>query len=166
MNKKKKRYDSRLRNSLLVHKKRSFFHKIYYTLIGFPVFYNNKKMLKYFSIGLVGTIIDFSLLFVLTEFLGFFYLFSVMISYSTGLTTNFILNKKYTFKYKTNLLKTTNVFISYFLVSISSLVIILIFMSFFVELLNFHYFASYIIVCLLMLFYRYKGHSLCFKKFK
>ncbi len=163
---KKQKYNSQLKNSLLIHKKTSFLHKIYYTLIGFPIIYAHKKMLKYLSIGIIGTIIDFCILFILTDIFKLFYLFSVVISYTVGVTTNFLLNKKYTFKSKTTLTKTIKTFSSYYLVSLSSLVLILMFMSFFVELLNLHYFASYMIICLLMVFYRYKGHSFCFKKFE
>ncbi len=164
MNKpKKQKYNSRLRDSLLTHKKTSFLHKIYYTLIGFPIIYAHKKMLKYFSLGLIGTFIDFCILFILTDIIGLFYLFSVVASYTIGVTTNFFLNKKYTFKYKTTLSKTIKALSAYYIVSLSSLVIILIFMSFFVELLNLHYFASYVIICILMIFFRYKGHSFCFR---
>lgn len=163
---KKQKYNSQLKNSLLIHKKTSFLHKIYYTLIGFPIIYAHKKMLKYLSIGIVGTIIDFCVLFLFTDILNIFYLFSVVISYTIGVSTNFLLNKKYTFKSKTNFVKTIKTFSSYYLVSLSSLLIILVFMSFFVEFLNLHYLASYIIICFLMVFYRYKGHSICFNVFK
>ena len=164
--KKKQKYNSDLKNSLLTKKKTSFLYKVYYALVGYPVIYTHRKMLKYFSIGLIGTFIDFCILFTLTELLGLFYLFSVVISYSTGVSINFFLNKKYTFKLKTDFNKTTKLFFSYFLISLSSLVIILIFMGFFVEFLKLHYFMSYLMICVLMLVYRYKGHSFCFRKFK
>jgi putative flippase GtrA len=164
--KKKKKYNSDLRYSLLVHKKKFFLYKIYYTLIGFPLIYTHKKLLKYIGIGLIGTFVDFCILFVLTDVVGLFYLFSVVVSYTLGVTTNFFLNKKYTFKIKTNFQKTIQAYSSYYLVSLTSLVIILLFMSFFVELLKLHYLASYIIICLLMLYLRYKGHSFFFKKFE
>jgi len=164
--KKKQKYNGSLKNSLLIHKKRSFIYKVYYSLIGYPIIYAHKKILKYLSIGLVGTFVDFCVLFVLTDFLGLFYLFSVMISYTTGLSINFYLNKKYTFKHTASFLRSVQTFFSYYLVSLSSLVIILVFMSFFVELLNLHYLMAYVIICFLMVFYRYKGHSICFNKFK
>ena len=161
---KTEKFNSDLKNSLLTKRKASFLFKIYYALVEYPIIYSHKKMLKYFSIGLIGTFIDFCILFTLTEVLGLFYLFSVVISYSTGVSINFFLNKKYTFKQKTDFKKSIKLFFSYFLISLSSLVIIVIFMGFFVELLNLHYFAAYIIICVLMLFYRYKGHSFCFRK--
>jgi putative flippase GtrA len=163
---KKQKYNSVLKNSLLTHKKTSFLHKIYYTLIGFPIIYAHKKMLKYLGLGLVGTVFDFLVLLLLTDVFKLFYLFSVIVSYTIGVSINFFLNKKYTFKQKTSFKNTIKTYGSFYFVSLSSLLIILVFLSFFVEFLNLHYFASYAIICVLMVFYRYKGHSICFKAFK
>jgi len=87
-------------NSLLVHKKTSFFHKIYYRLIDFKLFYKHKKRLKYSIISLSGEIIDFSFLILFTDVFGLFYLLSAFLSYLIALLNNFFLNLRFTFKYR------------------------------------------------------------------
>jgi putative flippase GtrA len=151
--------------SLLIKKKSDVFHKIYYNIISYSFFYKHKQLLKYLSVGLVGVIVDFVLLYLFTEFLGLFYLISATLSYIFGITANFILNKKYTFKFEQNKFrKNFKAFSSYFIVSISSMVITLLFMSLAVEFLNLDYMFAKIIISLLMLSYRYGIHSRCFRK--
>ena len=151
--------------TLLSKKKDDFFHKIYYFIISCPNLYKYKNVIKYLSIGLVGTIVDYFVLLLLTEIFGVFYLISASISYFLGIISNFTLNKKFTFKFENNKFNyVIRVFLSYFLVSIFSLVITLLFMSFFVEVVHINYIIAKVTISLVMIFYRYFAHSRCFKK--
>ncbi len=53
---------------------------------------------KYYLVGASGVIVNLGILFTLTEFAGLWYLLSSSIAIYTSITTNFILNKIWTFK--------------------------------------------------------------------
>ena len=150
----------RFAKSLIVKKKKSFLHLIYYNLISIPLIYRYKTRLKYMSLGLFGEIVDFALLFILTSFLNVFYLLSTIIAYVAGMFTNFYLHKNYTFKYRTTtfwgfLLS----FFKYTLISITGLVITVILMSIFVELFGLHYLLAKLISGVVVFFINYSWHS-------
>lgn len=62
----------------------------------------HKKILSEFSgyavVGLIATIVDVSTLYVVTEYMGIYYLISNVIAFSLGLTTNYLLCTNYVFK--------------------------------------------------------------------
>ncbi|MFA6307386.1 MAG: GtrA family protein [Patescibacteria group bacterium] len=61
--------------------------------------YNSRYLLsKYASVGAISGILDFGTLFILTEFAGLHYLISATISFIIGGSTNYWLNKRWTFK--------------------------------------------------------------------
>jgi putative flippase GtrA len=147
-------------NSLLIYKKRSIFHKIYYWLIDFRLFYKNKKTLKYSLISISGEIIDFSLLLLFTEIIHIFYLLSAFLSYLVALINNFLLNLRFTFKYKPlNLLDFSRSLINYFVVSISGLILNLLLIGFLVELLFLNYIIAKLISSLIIFILMYTGHN-------
>jgi len=150
----------RFTNSLLIKKKTTIFHRVYYYLISIPIIYRYKVKLKYVSLGLFGEIVDFTLLFVLTSFLNVFYLLSAIIAYLSGMIANFFLHKNITFKYHTNnFWKSLASFFRYSMISISGLIITLILMSIFVELLGIHYLLAKLIAGIIVFFINYSGHS-------
>jgi len=55
-------------------------------------------MIKFFIVGLSGTVIDYSIYFSLTRIFGFHFLLASFIGYSCGLINNFIWNQRWTFK--------------------------------------------------------------------
>lgn len=59
----------------------------------------NIVFINYAIFAGIATIIDFSILYLLTES-GMYYLWSATISYIVGMITNFSLNKRYAFKNK------------------------------------------------------------------
>lgn len=54
--------------------------------------------LRYCLVGGTATIVDFGLLYILTEYAGFWYMFSASISFIGGAITNYLLNRAWTFK--------------------------------------------------------------------
>jgi putative flippase GtrA len=55
------------------------------------------KFVKYMGVGVIGTLVDLSVLFILVDFFGVYYLYGNVVSYGAGTVVNFILNKRYTF---------------------------------------------------------------------
>lgn len=149
--------------SLITLKKTSFIYKLYYFLISFKLFYDHKTFIKYMALGIVGTIIDFGLLYVLTEYLGIFYLVSGIVSMGFGLTVNYFLNKKYTFKYSPkSKSKGITIYTVYIIVASTSVFFTTGLLVFFVEVFFMNYMIAKAIASLLMLLYRFIGHKLLF----
>jgi putative flippase GtrA len=153
--------------SLLIYKNRSIFHKIYYWLIDFSLFYKNKKTLKYSIISLSGEIIDFSFLILFTEFFNIFYLFSAIGSYILALLNNFFLNLKFTFKYKPkNVYDLLGSFINYLLVSIFGLLLNILILSLFVEIFKINYIVAKLCASIIIFMLLYTGHNFVLGKKK
>lgn len=53
---------------------------------------------KYYLVGASGVIVNLGILFVLTEFVGLWYLLSSAIAIYVSITSNFLLNKTWTFR--------------------------------------------------------------------
>ena len=58
------------------------------------------KLSKFLIIGFLGTIINVGILFLLTDYIGFYYIFSEIIAFCISLAHNFMANKVFTFKEK------------------------------------------------------------------
>ena len=56
--------------------------------------------LRYCVVGGTATVVDFGLLYILTEFAGFWYMLSATVSFIGGAATNYLLNRVWTFKNK------------------------------------------------------------------
>ena len=57
-----------------------------------------KHAFKYYLVGASGVFVNLGILFVLTEFVGLWYLLSSSIAIYVSITTNFLLNKTWTFR--------------------------------------------------------------------
>src|SRR3989338_2482335 len=65
--------------------------------------YRRKAVDEFVKFGLVGTfgaIINLSILYSFTEFLGIYYVISAIFAFAVAVTSNFFLNKIWTFKEK------------------------------------------------------------------
>ncbi|MEI8364249.1 MAG: GtrA family protein [archaeon] len=155
-----KKNNYRFTKSLLIKKRTSFLHKIYYSLVSIPLIYKYKTKLKYVSLGFFGEIVDFLLLFILTSFLNVYYLLSTIIAYVAGMFVNFNLHKNYTFKYNTtNLWKNLFSFFKYTMISITGLVVTVILMGVFVEFIGMHYLLAKLVAGMIAFSINYYGHS-------
>ncbi|MEK6939056.1 MAG: GtrA family protein [Nanoarchaeota archaeon] len=61
---------------------------------------NWRHICKYIGSGALSVGIDYAILFLLTEWFGLYYLYSVTVSYFCGFFANFFLNKYWTFQKK------------------------------------------------------------------
>ena len=57
-----------------------------------------KHAFKYYLVGASGVLVNLGILFILTEFVGLWYLLSSTIAIYVSITTNFLLNKTWTFR--------------------------------------------------------------------
>ena len=57
-----------------------------------------EKIIGFFLIGICSTLIDIGLLYLFTEYVGFWYIYSATFSYTCGLIVNFLLNKYLNFR--------------------------------------------------------------------
>ncbi|MDD3178594.1 MAG: GtrA family protein [Candidatus ainarchaeum sp.] len=146
--------------SLLNKKKQSSFHKIYYFIIDKPFFYRYRRFLKYAVLGLCGTFVDIILLYTLSNILGLYYILAAVISDIARGFTNYNVHKKFAFKYKVKPFSIENIisFFKYYFVNITSVVLVLILMIFFVEYVGLGFILSKLISDLFMNFYKYFGH--------
>jgi putative flippase GtrA len=59
---------------------------------------NSPQFVRYLGIGIVATLVDWTIFYLLIGYLGIFYLMALATSYSTSTVLNFFLNKRYTFR--------------------------------------------------------------------
>ncbi len=80
---------------------------------------NAKSFSLYILFAGIATVVDFGLLYTLTELAGIHYFVSAMCSYTAGMVTNYSLNKKRTFNNKSKRIKTQfSLFVSVALVGL------------------------------------------------
>jgi putative flippase GtrA len=70
--------------------------KVDSTLSG--IYHDYLKLVKYLAVGVVGTLVDWTVFYALIDFIGLFYPFAKVISYSMGTVVNFFLNRRFTFQ--------------------------------------------------------------------
>ena len=99
----------------------------------FPLYCRFQQIILYGIIGSVCASLDFLVFYTLTSILGVFYLIANIISVTTGITTSFILNRKYNFKVKDKGFKRYLIFTS---VGFGGLLISSAFLYFFIDILT------------------------------
>ncbi|MFH0906496.1 MAG: GtrA family protein [archaeon] len=155
-------------NTLLTKKKNNIFHKVYYYLLQFPLLYKYRDALKYYILGITGTIADFVLLFLGVKILGEakYWIIAIFSSFA-GIIVNYYLNKKFTFKFENRKLKARAIsFVKYASVTMFSNIGTYVLMILLCELLNMHYMLSKLIASIVFLFVRFVSHKIFFNKKK
>lgn len=61
---------------------------------------NSPPFARYLGIGIVATLVDWTIFYLLIGYLGIFYLMALATSYGASTVLNFFLNKRYTFRNK------------------------------------------------------------------
>ncbi|MGI0082895.1 MAG: GtrA family protein [Nitrosopumilaceae archaeon] len=100
---------------------------------------------KYYLVGASGVIVNLGILFTLTEFAGLWYLLSSSIAIYTSITTNFILNKIWTFKDTEMRQRTVLMYVKFIGVSLAGMGIQLGFNYLFVDKLHLYYLLAALI---------------------
>jgi putative flippase GtrA len=147
--------------SLLDIKKHTIFHRVYYFLISFSFFYRIKRFLKYAMIGFVGTGADVALIYIFVNLLGIYYLIVTLFSDFVKTFINFNLHKRYAFKDETKTFskRNFNSFGRYYIINLTSVVIIFIIVIFLVEFLHFGAILAKLTADLIMNLTRFTTHK-------
>jgi putative flippase GtrA len=123
-----------------------------------PIIKKFRKISKYLFFSIMATIADIIVLYLLTNFVGIYYLISASISYIIGMIIAFFGNLKYTFKRNHNK-KVYNQFISFTIISLIGLVLNLVLMKLFTDYIGIWYIYSKIIAVLIIFFIKYFAHK-------
>jgi len=117
------------------------------------------EFFKFAFVGGIGTLINILILYYLTEKVGVYYLFSAIISFIIAMTSNFFLNKIWTFKENvpSNIAKK---YVQFSLVSLGALLINLFFLYFFTEIIGIYYLFSQILAIGIALIINFFGNKI------
>ena len=120
--------------------------------------------MKFVVVGAIGTIINLLVLYILTDKLGVYYLLSAIISFLIAMTSNFILNKIWTFEERFRT-KVNTRYLKFATVSLMALAVNLLFLYFFTEIIGMYYLFSQVLAIALALVINFIGNKLwTFKK--
>lgn len=111
---------------------------------------------KYATVGLLSAVLDFSLLYILTDLVGLHYLASATISFVLAATSNYWFNKNWTFKSNGQHRKQLPVF---FTLAILGLIINNNIMYIAVEQLNLHYLWAKLFAAAIVTFWNFFGNK-------
>ncbi|MGY4884461.1 MAG: glycosyltransferase [Nanobdellota archaeon] len=136
---------------------------IYYiqNLLEYMKYKNNliKEFFKFAFVGAIGTLINLVILYLLTEKVGIYYIVSAIFSFIVSMTSNFILNKIWTFKenLKSNI---TQKYLKFASVSITALLVNLLFLYIFTEIYGIYYLISQILAIGIALIINFLGNKI------
>ncbi len=123
-----------------------------------------KEFFKFAFVGLIGTIVNLVILYSFTEFLKIYYMISAVAAFVVAATSNFILNKIWTFKEEMKH-EFLGKYIKFFFVSVVALIINLLFLYLFTEFLGIYYIISQVLAIGVALIINFLGNKLwTFKK--
>ena len=113
------------------------------------------QFFRYLFVGGVATVVDWGMLFMLTEFAHIHYLISTVLAFIGGLATNFLLSKQLVFKANEARVSPLIEFLSYALIGVIGLGITELIMVLFTNHLDFHYMISKVIATVIVLLWNY-----------
>ena len=82
-----------------------------------------KQAAKYYAVGASGVLVNLGLLFYITEYVGLWYFLSYTLAISASITSNFILNKFWTFRDSINSQRTIVMYVKFVSVSLLGMAI-------------------------------------------
>ncbi len=108
-----------------------------------------KQAAKYYAVGASGVLVNLGLLFYLTEYVGVWYFLSYTLAISASITSNFILNKFWTFRDSINSQRTIVMYVKFVSVSLMGMGIQLGSVFLLVESLSVYYMlAALVSICI------------------
>ena len=108
-----------------------------------------KHAFQYYLVGASGVLVNLSLLYALKEYVGLWYLVSSAIAIYLSMTTNFILNKAWTFKDSMAKQRTIFMYVKFIGISLVGMIIQLGFNYIFVDRLAMYYILAALISILI-----------------
>ena len=121
------------------------------------------EFIRYFIVGVIATIVDWGSFYILALRINFYYQFSLILSFSLGATTNYTLNKIFTFRCKSK--QIIGQFSVFIIISIISVFLSMIIMFILIDLILLHKMFSRIFTTFIMVGVNYYMHkSVTFNK--
>lgn len=118
----------------------------------FDKFSNLAKFIKYGLIGLIGLILDMGLFYILHKLLGINYVLSNIVSSSTAILHNFILNSYFTFRVTD---KKFQRFLSFYGIALIGLVFSTLLLALFIDILGIDSMVSKLIAVFTIAIFQY-----------
>ena len=119
------------------------------------------QFFRYIFVGGIATVVDWGVLFLLTDFVHIYHMVSAIISFIAGLITNFFLSKLLVFKAnKARVNHPVMEFISYAVIGVIGLGITELIMFLFTNCWNIHYLISKVIATVIVLAWNYVARKL------
>jgi dolichol-phosphate mannosyltransferase len=117
------------------------------------------QFIRFAFVGLIGTLINISILYILTEYLSIFYVLSALVAFVVAMTTNFIFDKIWAFR--ENIYdRIIKEYVNFSIVSLSALLINIFFLYIFTEFLNMYYIISQVIAIGISLIINFIGNKI------
>lgn len=113
------------------------------------------QFFRYIFVGGIATVVDWGILFLLTDFIHIYHLVSAVVAFSAGLITNFILSQLLVFKANEAKVNAAMEFIGYALIGLIGLGITELIMLLFTNHWNLHYMLSKIFATVVVLAWNY-----------
>ncbi len=123
------------------------------------------QLFRYIIVGGVAFLVDYGLLYVLTEFMHLYYLISATISFILGLAVNYLISTNWVFRHS----KLSNRMVEFTVYSIIGVIGLLInnfLLYFFTDYLHIHYMISKLITAILVMGWNFFGRKLILFKNK
>ena len=112
-----------------------------------------KQILRFGIVGGIAFLIDYALLYILTEYIGIHYLISSIISFTISVIFNYILSIKWVFDVKRK--QGTKEFIIFIVLSVIGLLINSLIMYIMVDILKIYYMLSKLVSTLIVMIYNF-----------
>ena len=122
------------------------------------------QFIRYVFVGGIATVVDWGVLFLLTEYAHIHHLVSAIIAFVAGLITNFFLSKLLVFKANEARVNAVMEFVSYAVIGVIGLGITELIMFLFTDCLNTHYMISKVIATAVVLVWNYLARKLILYK--
>ncbi|MGL6200470.1 MAG: GtrA family protein [Lachnospiraceae bacterium] len=113
-----------------------------------------KQIIKFGGVGILCFLIDFGILYLLTDFFELYYLLSAAISFTVSVIVNYLLSIKFVFDTNPEYSKSRN-FILFLIFSIIGLLLTELIMKFGVDFLNMNYLMVKIIATVFVMIYNF-----------
>jgi dolichol-phosphate mannosyltransferase len=117
------------------------------------------QFFRFAIVGVINTLINLAVLYILTDFLKIYYLISAVFAFLVAVTNSFILNKIWTFKENMRD-KTTTKYSKFFIISILALLINLAILYLLTSIFHIYYLISQIIAIGISLWINFFGNKL------
>jgi len=117
------------------------------------------QLFRYCFVGGFAFIVDYGLLYILTEYAGFHYLISATISFIAGLIVNYLLSTWWIFR-NSKLKNKAAEFTVFALIGVIGLLLNNLLLYVFTDLLHVHYMISKLIVAALVMIWNFFGRKL------